>query len=62
MREKNERFTQCLEAEVYGLKTGIDWKGCPQVLVGVGEEEHHLQGPLGKAQQGQQALGMMEGI
>ena len=52
MRIKIERPTQCLEGEVesfYGLTTGIDWKGCPRVLVGVGEEEHHPQNPLEKA-------------
>ena len=59
-----ERRTQCLEAEVeafYGLRTGIDWKGCPQVLVGVGEEEHHPRDPLGKAHQGHQVLDLTGG-
>ena len=59
MRIKIERPTQCLEGEVeafYGLRTGIDWKGCPRVLVGVGEEGHHPWDTLGKAEWGHQVL------
>lgn len=59
MRIKIERLTQCLEGEVeafYGVRSGIDWKGCPQVLVGVGGEGHHPQGQLKKAEQGHQGL------